>query len=435
MNEAMPQTVKSNYKIELPQWRLDLYEELHARPFPFLQSPAQISQLACRNEVANRDQQIAHLEAWCDLFEQPYPEADVSCFYARVDDFELRWEMHTEFSTYTFIRCANETLPFEKTAVELLPESWLAEIAGDVVSAVHVSVMDMPQEQDSLDVLRKSFADQRLIGGRIGEDQAHVWTSFLSQQDGFSRFLIYNNELNKCEMGRLVQRLLEIETYRLFSLLTLPLSREALIQINAMDDSLCETVKSIPGFRKHSEEKALLDKLSKFSSEIESLRAKINYRTNATQAYAELVNRRLQELNEKRHPGLQSLGDFLERRFTPAIRTIHSTTIRLEDLSTRIDRATDLIRTKVDLELENRSQFLLSSLDDRSKRQFRLQRTVEGLSIVAISYYLVELIKMTLPGIKLLGFTFNVELIAVFTVPMILIIMLVVRAFFRRKFD
>ncbi|MEC8429069.1 MAG: DUF3422 domain-containing protein, partial [Pseudomonadota bacterium] len=290
-------------------------------------------------------------------------------------------------------------------------------------------------EKESLDLLRQNFGDQRLIGSKLGDDQAHVWTSFLTQEDGFSRFLIHNRSLNKCEMGRVVQRLLEIETYRLFSLLTLPLAKSALCEINRMDEALCNAVKDIPDINTHAEEKELLKQLSGFSANIESLRAKINYRSNATQAYAQLVKKRIQELNEVPHPGLQTLNDFMARRFAPAVRTILSMSDRLDDLSTRIDRATDLIRTKVDLEIERQNQSLLSSLDDRGQRQYRLQRTVEGLSVVAISYYLVELIKLTVPGTRWLGLDISPDDVAVFSVPLILTTMIIVSRVVRRKLD
>lgn len=427
--------MSENFSVPLPSWRQELYEELHARPFPFIQGDAQVSQLACRHEINEGDLERQHLRELCAQFDLPGPEDDASCFYTKMGMFELRWEMHTEFSTYTFIRNETEAEPFAKTAIELLPNDWLKAIPGEVVSAAHVSVMAMPEQLDSLDILRQHFEEQRLIGSRIGDDRAHIWTSFLAKRDGFSRFLIHNSSLNKCEMGRLVQRLLEIETYRLFSLLSLPLAKQALPKINHMDDVLCEVVKEVSSLDGHAEEKELLQKLTELSTEIESLRASINFRANATHAYARLVKKRIDELGEVRHPGLQSLDDFLGRRFAPAVRTISSMSRRLDDMSTRIDRATDLIRTRVDLEIENQNQKLLSSLDERGRRQYRLQQTVESLSVVAISYYLVELIKLTVPGTRWLGWEVSADDVAVFTVPLILTMMIIVSRIIRKKID
>jgi uncharacterized membrane-anchored protein len=422
------------FSVDVPAWREDLYEELHARPFPFLLSPSQVSQLALmHNAKVSIDDEISHIKALCDQFNYPCPEDDTTCFYANANEFELRWERHTEFSTYTFILHEQENEPFQQKAIDRLPFDWLVSIPGEVVSAIHVSIIDKPDVVDGLDVLRQSFENQRLIGSNVAGEEAEVWTSFKVADDGFSRVLIYNKSLNKCGMGRLVQRIFEIENYRLMSLLALPLSQKAHSQINLLDNALCDAIKNIPVIQTHLEQKVLLGKLSKFSAHIERLRAQINYRSNATFAYSELVKKRLLELDEKNHPGLQSLGDFLERRFTPAVRTIMSVVTRLDDLSSRIDRATDLIRTRVDMTIEQQNQKLLASMNDRSRRQYSLQKTVESLSVVAMSYYLVELIKLTIPGARWFGIDLNADDVAVFSVPMIFVFVLLITRVIRGK--
>ena len=87
--------------------------------------------------------------------------------------------------------------------------------------------IDQPEQLPSLDVLRKHFEEQRLIGSLVKKGKAQVWTAFRFHEDGFARFLMYNRSTNKCETGRLVQKLLEVETYRLMALLALPLCKEA----------------------------------------------------------------------------------------------------------------------------------------------------------------------------------------------------------------
>ncbi len=427
--------IEKPFSVPLSAARQDLYEELHARPFPFLLDPSQISQISCAHEGFPKSAQIAHLSLFCARHQIAPPAPKDSCFYATINGLELRWESHTEFSTYTFISRKQEHQPFACKAIRYFPEDWLNLIKGEIVSAVHVSVMKLPDKAPGPQTLRQNFSGQRLIGSTVDNEQAHVWTSFLTQDDGFSQILIYNRSMNECEMGRLVQRLLEIETYRLFSLLTLPLVKQSLPQLDTLEIEMGEAIKSIPELNSHHDEKTLLEKLFKFSAEIENLRAKVSYRSSATLAYSELVDKRLSELNEDNQKGFQSLGGFLERRFYPAIRTISSVNSRLECLSTRIDRTTDLIRTKVDLELEQRSQSLLTSLNDRSHRQYRLQRTLEGLSVVAISYYLVELIKLTVPGSRWLGYELDPDDVAVFTAPFILLSAVIISGVIRRKLN
>src|SRR3546814_19661742 len=81
----------------------------------------------------------------------------------------------------------------------------------------------------------------------------------------------------------------------------------------------------------------------------------------------------------------------MDRRLAPAMRTCESTAGRLETLASRVGRASNLLRTRVDIQLEAQNRDVLVSMNRRARLQLRLQETVEGLSVVAIRYYTVEL--------------------------------------------
>ena len=98
-------------------------------------------------------------------------------------------------------------------------------------------------------------------------------------------------------------------------------------------------------------------------------------------------------MREERFEGRQSFGEFMMRRFDPAMRTVKSAERRLQAMAERAIRAGNLLRTRVDVERSAQNQDLLASMDRRADAQLRLQRTVEGLSVVAISYYAVNLVR------------------------------------------
>ena len=135
----------------------------------------------------------------------------------------------------------------------------------------------------------------------------------------------------------------------------------------------------------------MLDDLLGISAELESMIVKSSFRFGATGAYETIVNQRIGILREQRFDGRQTFGEFMMRRFDPAMRTVKSTERRLSQMSDRAARAADLLRTRVDVERSAQNQALLESMDRRADTQLRLQRTVEGLSVVAISYYAVNL--------------------------------------------
>jgi len=147
-----------------------------------------------------------------------------------------------------------------------------------------------------------------------------------------------------------------------------------------------------------------LSELLATSAELESLLAQSSFRFGATRAYEAIVNQRVEVLREERFNGRQTFAEFMMRRFDPAMRTVKASERRLQTLAERAIRAGDLLRTRVDVERSSQNQKLLESMDKRADLQLRLQKTVEGLSVVAISYYAVNLVLyMAQPAAYALG--------------------------------
>jgi uncharacterized membrane-anchored protein len=107
----------------------------------------------------------------------------------------------------------------------------------------------------------------------------------------------------------------------------------------------------------------------------------------------------LEQLTPRSLPAFQSLTDFTERRMLPALRTCASFTQRLDTLSARIEQASNLLRTRVDLQLQDQNASMLASMDKSTTRQVELQHLVEGLSSIAMTYYAIGLIGFVLKGV------------------------------------
>lgn len=402
--------------------RDELFNELHTRPFPVVDTPARISQLAVLHAGAdqqpgsNRLQELQHIGALCARYSVNPPAPDATCYYQDFGGFEFRWERHTEFSTYTFIhKLASE--PFQRTALSLLPDEWLGELSGKVISGLHVEVENMPEERPSVDSMRGHFEGHRLLSCYANDRQAQIWTAYRIHSDNMGRFLVFNEGLNPCQTGRLVRRILELETYRMVALLSFPLARKIAPDVREMDQRLATVIQQITDIESLEDERRLLGELTTLSARIEQIISDTNYRFSATEAYYRLAMSRLDELHEQEVCGLQTLNEFLSRRLTPAYRTCETVREDLDDLSGRIDRASELLRTRVDLTIEAQNQHLLQSMDRRSKLQLRMQQAVEGLSVAAISYYLVGLFKYLAEMAKSMGFISNSSLLTGLFVP------------------
>ena len=190
-------------------------------------------------------------------------------------------------------------------------------------------------------------------------------------------------------IGRIVQRLSEIETYKTMAMLGLIESRGIGARLAEFDSELDSLMVEMRDQDKAAE--STLRRLLVVSAELETMLAQTTFRFGGTRAYARIVNQRIEVLRETRMGGRQTFAEFMMRRFDPAMRTVEATEDRLNGMATRAERAANLLRTQVDVERSAQNQMLLASMDRRADLQLRLQRTVEGLSVVAISYYAVNL--------------------------------------------
>jgi len=380
--------------------RETLAGELHARPFETMCAPEQASHIALLTGERTVEEDIRHLAVLCRRYNAPTPDEDAKHHIADLGAFRVRWERHTEFCTYTFYRQEPVEAPFDNPVIELVPSDWLAAIPGEVFGAVHLTLepQDTPNRQPH--ELARLFGGNSLVGCRVAGGRALMFSDLRLHEDRFSRILIRDMGLNERQAGRLAQRAFELNSYRLLALLSLPLARDNTLRVNRLETQLAEvTTRMAEGNGKDSEAE-LLGTLSDLSAETEGIIADSGYRYRASRAYGELVRKRLEDMRQERIEGLQTFTEFLDRRFTPALATIEAAAQRQEELSQRAARVTALLRTRVEVGLAEQNRGLLESMDRRSHIALRLQETVEGLSVVAISYYLVGLVRYALKGLK-----------------------------------
>lgn len=381
--------------------RENLYNELHIRPFHAISTPQQISYLAIRALSQEQDQALELLRQLCSLYNVQQPDVKIAGFRENFGTFTLQWERHVEFYSITIMRPytpGNE--PFAHPAIELLPTDWLEKQPGEVVAAFHMAVIDdtYPAEEDALS---GHFEGNRLSISGAKQNKATIYTDFRLHADGFGRFLIRNQGMSNARMGRLGRRLIEVETYRLLTMMALPLAKQIAPQLVEMDRQLANYLSELPQMSTSEDERNLLQKLSKLEARLETWRAETNRRFSGAKAYHEMVQDRLGRIGEEKIEGYTTLGEFMRRRLDPALRTCTSVHTWMDDFSQRIERASDLMRTRANLTLQEQNRSLLTSMNRRSRLQFRLQETVEGLSVVAISYYLVSLIKYLIYALPL----------------------------------
>ncbi len=412
----------NSFGLQMHPMRESLYGELHSRPFQIIPSPARVTHLAVMCTPDESVKQFEHLKELYQHFGVMPPEYDELCYHVDFGKLRVRREKHMEFATYTFINTDIEQggNPFEVTGLTPVPEEWLKKIPGVVISAFHVGIEDARQTHElNLPLVKRFFEGMRLVGSSPQDGDARVWTTFQIHSDGFGRFLMYNKQMSDSQLGRLTQRLMEIETYRIMALLSLPVARDINPTLAKMDQKLADITDHL-AHEENVDETELLAKLTDMASWVEDCRARATFRFSATYAYHELVIKRLEELKEDEVSGHLTITEFMTRRLTPAVRTCEAISKRLEDLSRRIDRVADMMRTRVELSIQSQNQELLASMDKRSKVQLMMQHTVEGLSVAAISYYSIGLIKYLLDALYNSGVDVNKDLVLGISVPVVI---------------
>ena len=403
--------------------RRALHNEVHARPPEPMSAPLAITHVVMLADAAAREASRDHLLALLRDHHLPVPDASANHLRIDVGRWRLRWELHTEFVTWTFMVEATAGLPKADDyglALRVIPQQWLQALPGECLSRIHL----WAEQTDNLadrDELHQQFREDSLVACQLAEGFATLHTDFQIDPNGYSRMLVRVGQLSKRRLGRLVQRLLEIETYRMMALLGLPVARTTAPALAQAEQELADLAQAIRSAR-HDEEAELLERLTRLAGQVEGQYAAQHSRFSASKAYFELVDRRIQDIRETRLPGFQSIGEFMDRRLSPARSTCDWVARRQTALSERVSRMSNLLRTRVDFQQEQSSQALLTAMNKRQGMQLKLQTTVEGLSVAAITYYIAGLMHYVAEGLATKGWINDPALATALAVPVIALV-------------
>ncbi len=404
-----------------------LAAEVHARPPEPLTAPSRASYVALRIEAEARAAERSHIAGLCASYGVAAPSPDATQWAGALGPLRFKWERHGEFSSFTFFTPGLSPLPFSEPVAALLPAGWLAGLPGLTVFAAHAKLVSAamlaqpPHLQILADQLAAHFGPELVVGAAIGDGAGSAFTDFVIHQDGFARFLLLDQEMTARQAGRMLQRLFEIEAYRMMALLALPVARALWPRLQQIERTLARLTERIADSVNLGalQDESLLQQLMALAAEVESALAASQARFGASRAYHALVLTRINELREQRIKGLQTIEEFMARRLSPAMATCATASQRLHDLSERVAQASNLLSTRVDIARQRQNQALLASTARRAKLQLRLQQTVEGLSVAAIVYYLTGLVGYGAKALKAAGLPVSPDLVTGAAVPVL----------------
>ena len=377
--------------------RAAIQAEAHARP-----------PLAIESERVEAWHWVLHAPqtddtAWPDVF-------DPTARHQIIDqgDGILRFERHTEFVSLTYF---GETAPGEKTL------DFVKKCPGEQLAGARVLV----SKELSLPEI---FKGSRLFGGSVMFDDIAVATDFQVTDHGLVIYAVTGHFNDGFARGRLVKRLLDLETYRMASLLGLPTVRRLTPKLEVLEERAEKATLALN--ERHSGYNNPIYELADILKEVSAIRSEAYYRIAASNAYYDLVSDRLESLDETQIGQRQTLRGFVKHRLDPGMKSIRAFERRAEKIATSVTEALALVRTQLDYSAQKQSQALLASMEQRAREQVHLAQAVEGLSVAAITYYSVGLLAYVLKGVPDLPIDDN-AIVALSIAPIALFLLRITR--------
>ena len=433
---------------------LSFKDELHARPYIKLSNNLRVFHFAYLIKENDDKKSWAYLDKFLSKINfQNLPKEASKYWVAEGKDLIIRYECHTEFISLTLIypnkienKNKNKPKLFDENFLRLLPTDFLNNFPGEHFLSSWIEMVPSKHIFKPIDI-EGYFYHDNFAGSNVAENGANVFMSFKSDRtnflgSGFRRVFIQNKNLRTRRTGRLLQRIVELETYQVLSLLGLPQVRQESLNLSNLEKQITEITKSVSRTtKKNLDKKSItypdyqqdLNELSYVVAKIEEIDSSTNYRLSATAAYYKLVEQRITDLREDRLESFQTNNEFLSRRLQPAIRTSEAFSRRLESLAIRAQRADNLVRTQIEMGVQIQNKDLLESMELRARAQLRLQETVESLSIVAITYYIVGLLSTLVDPISFDKFLISKTVFLALCVPIILILIWFIAKMVRKK--
>jgi len=360
--------------------------EVHARPFRPLAAPRILLLYAFTTSQEEAAADLEWFTEFCASQGAAGPQPTARYHTLAFAGGTLSWERHAEFITYVWDGPSESEEPFGPLPANH-PFGTAFRAPGEMLVGCRLELLS----SNIKDNWRRHYDPASLTVFKIQQGAATAATDFRPDGDGMTRYLLLNESMSPIECGAIVARLLEIETYRNLSLLGFFEATRLQPVITGFERDLADLTVQIQDNAGLDANRELLENLSRLAASSEASAAASSFRFGASRAYYEIVNARLRALDEEPMPGDLSMSGFLGRRLAPAMRTCQSVEDRQAMLSRKLARATTLLRTRVDVDLEQQNRGLLQSMNRRARLQLRLQQTVEGLSVAAVSYYVVGL--------------------------------------------
>ena len=251
---------------------LRLHQELHARPLPEIQVGSTVFHLAYFRGDVSMETEKDHLDTLATNLAAELRTAGDSHFQLTIGGSSLRVEFHTEFTEYTFIK--NTIGDFDgEPVLHTIPKDWLDHIPGKTVNRLQIHIEPAVEFNAPFDAAR-SFGRESVLGSNVSDEQMRVWTDFRVAAHGNMRILLECKTDDAARIGRAVQRMIDIENYRMLAFIGLQQAREISLPMTTVESKLESVMRSFQDIDTIQDERDTLGDLTNLSAEVELLKAR-----------------------------------------------------------------------------------------------------------------------------------------------------------------
>ena len=383
------------------KYRHEISNEIHRRPYYEQFDPMRISLISLHTK--SYENNYNHLSDLCEYLAIPAPATkNLTYSYTHQDKFRLRWESHREFCTFQFIKNVNldENYLFTDSNINFIPHLWINNLSS-IINCVNLEVINKKNiKSESNEYIFSAFNNNYVAGSNLCNNKGSVFSDFKIDTNGYHRILLINGdkngEMSGHQLGRSIQRILDIESYRSMSMISFIKSKD----INLNLDNISKNLIKINELDNPNDK---FFKLKNISDEINILNIRNKFRFQASKGYYPIIDDRFKELNFSKIEGIQPYEIYLNSRINPTKRITLATENRLNETLDIVNRSSILIKTEIELDIKKNSIALLDNMSKKKDIQIKLQKTVEGLSTIILTYYSVNLFNYLLKGFIVLN--------------------------------
>src|SRR2546423_2511018 len=231
--------------------------EVHARPFTPIETPRRVLHFAFDTTPERGEADRAALAEFCKSRGLAGPQPQDKQLRVVFGAIALRWEQHSEFTTYTWELPSEppDGAPFHPPATTLAGPMNLIPQPGPVLVAADLHLVAATDK-----IAPERLFDRARPAAAGNPDSTALYaTDFKSDPTGFVRILIADRGLGPERAGALTQRVLELETYRTLALLGLPEAQRLAPSVRQIEMRLAEVTAATRGAQELEANQRLLE--------------------------------------------------------------------------------------------------------------------------------------------------------------------------------